>query len=692
LVATSAIEFAAALSKDGKIIATYFQSVVRNDKLQKPAEIRLHEVDTGKELPPLSMKALNVSALAFSPDGQHLVSLDYGGLTRVWDWAHGKLVRDFANPNKGDTPLAAPKGGISLAIARDSISTEEKNFALSPDGSTIMFMGRNNTLHFVDVRTGKEIGPGGNNSAMTSVQFTPDGKQIVTRAADDSVDHWDASTGRKVAAFSQTVPKKLKANPKGVTRNIAKSPDGKILAGFVMAPALGGPNLFLFNASSLDEIARISLEIATPVVDGPYATISPDNELVAVFSIAPLRAKKLKNDIKKESKDETKIDIYEVATRKRIRSFSVPVKDQDAITRRVISTPVLVFSPDGQALAFGVDDETLLVWDVNCGKRIGTVTMPGGVTPEVVAFSPDGRCLALDMNDGTALLYELAVAAPRRSFGEASRKAALKIPNAFPLKGPNAVMRLPDPGAHLALSPDGRLLALAGADRIAHVWDINSGREVAALKGHVGPLTAVAFSPDSKLVASASADTTALIWDLSKLNRAALAAKKLKPAELEQYWQTLALADGVKAFAAICDLTASPAEAVAWIKDKVKPAVTVDAKTIESLIAQLDDNQFKVRDKAAKDLNNIGEQTVPALEKALEGNLTLETKRRIEELRDRLTSRVLQSDRLRNYRAVEVLERIGTPEAREVLQALANGAPGVLLTTSAQAALGRVSK
>ncbi len=42
-----------------------------------------------------------------------------------------------------------------------------------------------------------------------------------------------------------------------------------------------------------------------------------------------------------------------------------------------------------------------------------------------------------------------------------------------------------------------------------------------------------------------------------------------------------------------------------------------------------------------------------------------------------------------NNRAVEVLELIGTPQARQVLQALADGAPGALVTTSAQAALSR---
>ncbi|HMF11982.1 MAG TPA: hypothetical protein VKE94_06735, partial [Gemmataceae bacterium] len=66
-----------------------------------------------------------------------------------------------------------------------------------------------------------------------------------------------------------------------------------------------------------------------------------------------------------------------------------------------------------------------------------------------------------------------------------------------------------------------------------------------------------------------------------------------------------------------------------------------------------------------------------------------ETKRRLEDVRSKLTGLVLQGERLRAHRAVEVLERIGTAEARQVLQALADGAPGARITTSAQAALKR---
>ena len=86
-----------------------------------------------------------------------------------------------------------------------------------------------------------------------------------------------------------------------------------------------------------------------------------------------------------------------------------------------------------------------------------------------------------------------------------------------------------------------------------------------------------------------------------------------------------------------------------------------------------------------------GEQAVPALRKVLASSPALETRKRIEELVEKLTSGTLTVEQLRLIRAVETLERIGTPEARQVLRTLAQGAPGALPTREAEAALNRLA-
>jgi hypothetical protein len=105
----------------------------------------------------------------------------------------------------------------------------------------------------------------------------------------------------------------------------------------------------------------------------------------------------------------------------------------------------------------------------------------------------------------------------------------------------------------------------------------------------------------------------------------------------------------------------------------------------------LDSETFDVRESAAKELSALGEGIEPALRQALKGKRSAEVRRRIEQLLDGFRN-VPTGDSIRVVRAVEVLERIGTAEARQVLEAFAKGAPAARLTREAQAALDRLSR
>jgi hypothetical protein len=180
------------------------------------------------------------------------------------------------------------------------------------------------------------------------------------------------------------------------------------------------------------------------------------------------------------------------------------------------------------------------------------------------------------------------------------------------------------------------------------------------------------------------------VWDVTKVGPPAPRSGELKPRDVESRWADLASDDAAKGFEAICALAAAPGAAVPFFKENLKPA-SVDATRIERLIADLDSDRFEARQGASSDLEKMGELAVPLLCKALDGKPSLETARRIQELLDRAEggSGTLSGDRLRSLRVVEVLEKMGTPEARQLLQDLAKGAPGALLTRAAQAALDR---
>jgi hypothetical protein len=95
--------------------------------------------------------------------------------------------------------------------------------------------------------------------------------------------------------------------------------------------------------------------------------------------------------------------------------------------------------------------------------------------------------------------------------------------------------------------------------------------------------------------------------------------------------------------------------------------------------------------RLTRDLEALKDEARPALRRALADNPSAEVRKRLEELLSR-PALLPPGEALRRVRAVEVLERLGTPEARRLLGALAGGEPEARLTREAQAALRRLAE
>jgi DNA-directed RNA polymerase specialized sigma24 family protein len=130
-----------------------------------------------------------------------------------------------------------------------------------------------------------------------------------------------------------------------------------------------------------------------------------------------------------------------------------------------------------------------------------------------------------------------------------------------------------------------------------------------------------------------------------------------------------------------------PRETVSWLREQIAPVPTVAAAWIAERITELDSDSFAVRASAMRELEKKGEAVETALRKALENRPSPEVQRRLRQLlknRDRETLRVL--------RGLEVLEHLGTPEAKQLLQQIGSGMAGARRTQEAKACFLRLSK
>src|SRR5262249_48968528 len=149
------------------------------------------------------------------------------------------------------------------------------------------------------------------------------------------------------------------------------------------------------------------------------------------------------------------------------------------------------------------------------------------------------------------------------------------------------------------------------------------------------------------------------------------------PQELEALWVSLRDEDARKAYEAMVGWQASPAQAASWFAEHLQPVAPVPPRRLQQLLADLEGELFAVREKAAQSLTERGELAEPDLRKLLESKPPLETRQRVEKLLEKVTTyQVPSADALRAWRAVEVLERIATPEARQILEKVGKGAPG----------------
>jgi hypothetical protein len=352
-------------------------------------------------------------------------------------------------------------------------------------------------------------------------------------------------------------------------------------------------------------------------------------------------------------------------------------------SHEVARAPRYGWAPLGNQAAVLTDDG-IAVADGTTGMIHPRV--PGTWDPPLAA-SPDARLLAARLKQ--------ALRPPERS--EQQREAeGIRVWEAATGK---EVVTLPTgPVDFLSLTPDTRKIITVDG-RSLRIWDLATGKELhrrdfpEEFAASFQFVRGLYLSPDGRRATTALADGTLLVWEIPAVSRAlAVDTKGPDAQEATSWWSELASADAAKAYAAVWKLIDARERSVAVLRQNLTPAVADDFRKAEQLLRDLDSDVFSVRQAAAKELEKMGSAVAPVLRQVLAANPSPEVRRRLETLLEKCSRGIPSAEVLRRLRCVLVLERIGSPEARQVLQSMAGGAPAALETQEARTALERLAE
>jgi WD40 repeat protein len=661
---------ALALSSDGKLLAVTESNGEDNN-------VRLWDLPADKELPNLKLgKQRLASRLLFSHDAKMLAAITSGQI-RLWDVTTGKRARLYEGHENLVTGIAFSSDGKYLASSGadgsvrlwETGSEEEvkkftamdQNFttvALSPNGKYVLAGSGDQRIYRWSLAGDETKILEGHGLPAAVLAVAPDSATLASADTAGAIRLWDLESGKE--------------------KDTVKQPDR--LHGFGVGD--GGKSLALWTATGkirhvdlLSDTERDSLQL--PTDEGMLVEVSPDGRLACLL----------------RGGEEESCRIWD----------GVKGQELHKLAAHPGGTSAVSFSPDSKLLVTSGADSTVRVWDALTGKEILHIANISGTG---VTFSPDGKLLAIQCDEDVCL-FEMATGKERcRLRAPNSGNSAMCFSPDSKLLTTNSgdeVIRLWDvvQGKLLrglighqaavltvAFAPRGDVLASGSRDGTVRLWKASSGEELRCFEGHQGEVQHLAFADDGKFIVSAASDNCVLVWDAA--SRPAIRAGNPVVKKMDGAWADLASDDGAVAFKAMGDLIAKPKESVAFMATKLQPVPVIDPAILRRLVDDLDHKNFNTRQHAMRELEKLEGQARVALDKALAKPPSAEAQARIKKLLDRLSAPLSLPEDLRAVRAVEVLERIGTPEARDLLGRLARGAPGARLTREAAASLGRL--
>jgi RNA polymerase sigma factor (sigma-70 family) len=600
-----------------------------------------------------------ISSLSFSPDGRLLASGGQDEIIRLWDIGLAQEVRQIATKSgyrvtfspDGKMLASAGRHGVTLWDAStgqqirplrdklrrpDSVAYEAPPYdcvAFSPDGKTLAWS-TDHAIRLLNTSTGEERLSFHRHAApVKSVAISLDNKTIAS--AGDRLRLWDAASGEERPVFG---------NVERVCC-VSFSADGKTLIG-----GSGYQTLHLWDVDSGKELRQFSGEPGIP----DLVAFLPDGKSAVSVSrhrVFPIDNKSVRWETEMQAR------VWDIASGKQIRSIGK------------VQVYGATLALDGKLFATGSSHWKVQFWDTATGEESGHVE-GGPVLLPVLAFSSDGRKVAAAFHGrpaGGLALFE-------RITGE----------EILQFKG------LQGPIGALAASPLQQLLASGGMDGVIRLWDLDSGEMLRQLKGHQGAVLSLAFSSNGEHLISGSRDTTINIWNVRDV-LSAPSTKAPQPEEFRHLYAQL-LDDAPNASKAIIRLARSGEKSIPFLREQLLSPSFPDERQIGRMIMDLDDDSVMVREKATKELTKLGKYGEPPLRRALENKPSNEVRSRVELVLRRLHGLKPSPDVVRIVRILDILERIGTPEARKLVETILQNTEEPRVISEAKGTLERLKK
>jgi WD40 repeat protein len=355
------------------------------------------------------------------------------------------------------------------------------------------------------------------------------------------------------------------------------------------------------------------------------------------------------------------------------------------------STSAAAFSPNGRLIATAMGAQLSLIETATNKERRTFVTsvvnprqydettqvgrrpvpQPGANSGQagIIRFTADGDIVALFTGEGRILVWSVS-------------DGTLLHQDVAPVGRRNG-----------AISPNGRWLVIASPDQNTLVLrDLNEpkvGVGTYSISESRSPVQHVTFTADSKRFVTSHADGLAYLWDVEEI--VALGKTQSTLASNEELWAALADADAAKAGKTVDELVRNPTVALR-VLTAVQPVQKPAAKRVATLIEELGDREYKVREAAEKQLLELRELVAAELHAVIGSSESAEQQERANTLIGKLTAAETNPERMRHLRAIEILERIGTAEAKKVLDRLATGAAESTITREAKRAAARIDQ